>query len=58
MREDICYRYTFCPMCLLSVHICVQQITHLVDSAQFPPLMQKERKTDPAPAQRNCARPE
>ena len=22
MREDICYRYTFCPMCPLSAYLC------------------------------------
>ena len=58
MREDICYRYTFCPMCPLSVHICVQQITHLVDSAQFPPLMQNREEDWPrsGPAQLRKAR--
>ena len=58
MREDICYTYTFCPMCPLSVHICVQQITHLVDSAQFPPLMQNREEDWPrsGPAQLRKAR--
>ena len=40
MRRYLLHIYFLSDVSDVSVHICVQQITHLVDSAQSPPLMQ------------------